>query len=300
MRASALGLLVLLGCSSAPAPVHSTSAPHAAPRVPDANATAISITDPVGDEGKLLVLQGAVFRPLGPKPASGYPVVVFNHGSPLDAAERPKMTPNGYATAVQWFTDRGYVVVAALRRGFGTSGGKFTEGVSCDAPDYAKAGRTAAHDIRAIFEYVKRMPDVDLDRLVIAGHSAGGFGSIALLGEDGVKARAAISFAGGKGAGCLHLGPPYTDDIVAAAGVYGKKARTPSLWIYADNDSLFAPPLPDRMFAAYREGGAPAELVHIPATGKDGHALFTKAAEAEWTAAADRFLSAQGLPSRAP
>jgi dienelactone hydrolase len=82
---------------------------------------------------------------------------------------------------------------------------------------------------------------------------------------------------------------------VKAAADYGTKARVPSLWIYADNDLWFAPPVVTRMLSAYREAGAQAEFERVPAFGVDGHALFDREAESYWTAAAERFLASQGF-----
>ena len=138
--------------------------------------------------------------------------------------------------------------------------------------------------------------------MILAGQSAGGFASLALLGTEveGVRVRCVLNFAGGKGAQWLSRGAPYTDGIVHAAAAYGATARIPSLWIYADNDRWFAPPLVTRMLAAYQGAGAPAEFERVPAFGTDGHALFAAEAQRSWTAAAERFLAKEGFADVAP
>jgi len=203
------------------------------------------------------------------------------------------MTVLGYSWALQWFIQRGYVVIAALRRGFGASEGHFSEGLDHTHFDYAKAGRTAASDIGAALAYAQSLPGVDPKRIVLAGHSAGGFGSLALASE-GASVIGVINFAGGKGAQLLGDGPPYTTAIEAAAGDYGRTTHVPSLWIYADNDKYFAPPIAAAMFDAYRSGAAPAELVRLRAVGEDGHALFTEEAVPLWTEAVEQFLKRIG------
>ena len=222
---------------------------------------------------------------------------MFNHGSPLTLAEQQKMTPFDYPLAVRFFAERGYVVVTALRRGFGESEGRFSEGVLRDRPDYVGAGRAAADDIRGVLSFLKTMPGLDLGRVVLAGHSAGGFGSLALLGQAGVHVRGAISFAGGKGSQWLGDGPLYTRGLVAAVTEYGREAHAPSLWIYSDNDHFFPPFIATQMFRAYTDAGAPANLERLPAIGTDGHNLFTANAEKLWAPAVDRFLLGLGLPS---
>ena len=46
------------------------------------------------------------------------------------------------------------------------------------------------------------------------------------------------------------------------------------LWVYAANDSFFAPEIAARMHAAFVGAGGAAELVAVGPFGKDGHALF--------------------------
>jgi pimeloyl-ACP methyl ester carboxylesterase len=294
-----LALAALSACShasGASAPKSPTVATGTAVRAPR-QILASPVVIPEHTEQGDVRLQGAVFWSDEPTPPSGRPVVVFSHGSPMTVAERQIMTPFGYLTAIKWFTDRGYVVVAALRRGFGGSEGQFSEGVSAADPDYARAGHVAAHDVHAVLDFLKTVHGLDLDRVVLVGHSAGGFASLALLGESDIRVRAVINFAGGKGAQLLPAGAPFTDDIVAAAAEYGRTAHVPSLWIYAANDHWFAPPLVTRMFEAYTAAGAPAEIDRIPAVGSDGHSLFTADAQSLWTKTADQFLARQGLPA---
>jgi dienelactone hydrolase len=241
-----------------------------------------------------VLLEAAVSWPAGGAEGRPRPAVVFNHGSPLTRKERVAMTLLDYEDASRWFVDRGYVVVAALRRGFGASQARFVEGVDRDSLDYAHAGRMAARDIRAALAFTVALPGVDPARIVLAGHSAGGFGSLALESE-GAPVRGVVSFAGGKGAQHLGAGVPQTTAIAAAAGTYGRTARAPSLWIYADNDTWFEPPVAAAMFASYRAAGGPADLVKLPAIGADGHELFTPEGERLWAPALERFLARVGM-----
>jgi dienelactone hydrolase len=255
------------------------------------------VTLPVRVHDQELALAGAVFWPDAQEtPPRGRPVVVFSHPSPLTGVERRAMTPFSSQDAIRWFVDRGYVVVAALRHGFGTSQGAFEEGVA-GPDDYAAAGRVAAHDVAAVLAFLRSIAGLDLTRVILAGHSAGGFASLAQLGDEveGVRVRGALNFAGGKGAQWLSRGAPYTDGLVRAAADYGAKARVPSLWIYADNDLWFAPPIVARMLSAYRAAGAQAEFERVPAFGADGHALFDPEAARAWTAAAERFLASDEI-----
>ena len=55
-------------------------------------------------------------------------LVVMNHGSPPSAEERPYMTRPSFTAISSYFVARGYVVVLPLRRGYGTTGGRWAEG----------------------------------------------------------------------------------------------------------------------------------------------------------------------------
>ena len=241
-------------------------------------------------------LKVATFWPEDARPDQPRPAIVFSHGSPMTVTEREHLTILAYSWAMQWFIERGYVVVTALRRGFGASEGHFSEGVDRNHHDYAKAGRVAASDIRAVLGFAQTLSGVDATRIVLAGHSAGGFGSLALASE-GAAVRGVISFAGGKGAQLLGDGPPYTTAIAAAAAEYGRTTRVPSLWIYAANDTFFGPPVVTAMFDAYRSGGGPAEILRLPEVGADGHSLFTERAVTLWTRTVEEFLRRLGMVS---
>ncbi len=76
-------------------------------------------------------LAARVIRPPGPGP---FPLVVLNHGSPRDEADRPRMTPSGLAAQARRFAVGGWVATAVLRRGYGASTGGWAEGFGpCDS-----------------------------------------------------------------------------------------------------------------------------------------------------------------------
>ena len=46
------------------------------------------------------------------------------------------------------------------------------------------------------------------------------------------------------------------------------------LWIYAENDSFFAPPIAAAMYAAFSQNGGKAAFHQLGPYGSDGHRLF--------------------------
>ncbi|APR84545.1 Dienelactone hydrolase [Minicystis rosea] len=239
-------------------------------------------------------LVARVIRP----PASGpLPLVVLNHGSPRDAADRSKMTPAGLAAQARRFAVGGWVAVMPLRRGYGASTGGWAESYgSCNDADYVTAGRAAASDIASTVRHFQKLPYVDKQRVVSVGVSAGGFGSIAFasLGLPGVAA--VLNFAGGRGS-------PKSDAVCSkerlldATKVFGRTSRVPTLWVYADNDHFFGPQLAQEMLGAFKSSGGQATFVKTPKFGEEGHYLFSVDEGLPiWKPIANAFLGAQRLP----
>jgi dienelactone hydrolase len=242
------------------------------------------------DAAASTLLATRVCRPRGEARA---PLLIINHGSPPDAAARPRMTlPNCGGTA-QWFVERGFVVAMPLRRGYGETGGTWAENYgSCNGADYAAGGLASADDIAAVVRYMRTLPFVAPDRLVVVGQSAGGWASLAYASRypDGLVA--VLNFAGGRGGhrGNVPNSNCSPDRLVAGAGTYGRTARVPMLWVYAENDTFFGPELVRRMHAAFTGAGGRAQLVQPGPFSDDGHRLFTPAGMPIWTPIAGAFL----------
>lgn len=232
---------------------------------------ALRIAVPGTDEN----LVARLCRPDGTAPAR---LVVINHGSPRESAQRPGMRPIPCgAEPVRWFTARGFVVLQPMRRGYGATGGRWAEHYDgCAEPDYVRAGRESARDITAAVAAGRALPGVRPDGVLVVGQSAGGWASIALAAEPPQGVGALVNFSGGR-AGWAG-GQPNTvcrrDRLEQAAGVFGATARLPMLWIYTANDSYFPPDLPQALHAAFTAAGGQADLVRLGAFGEDGHRVF--------------------------
>ena len=111
------------------------------------------------------------------------------------------MTPHGMLPQMMEFARRGWAVAAVLRRGYGQSGGGWAETFGpCDKPNYIRAGRAGAADLKAPLSLISRTaPDIDPHRMIAVGVSAGGFATVALTENPPPGLVAAISFAGGRG-----------------------------------------------------------------------------------------------------
>ena len=83
--------------------------------------------------------------------------------------------------------------------------------------------------------------------------------------------------------------------LVDAFRAFGASAKTPMLWIYAQNDHFFGPSLARNLLAAFEEGGDQVTFVAPAPFGEDGHRLFSQKGAPIWTPIVDDFLRAQRL-----
>jgi len=100
--------------------------------------------------------------PNGERPATGWPVVIFNHGHIPPAQYR---TTERYVAYLDAFARNGYIVLKSDYRGHGSSEGVATGGRG--TPDYTI-------DVLNGMASVARYPEADAGRIGMWGHSMGG------------------------------------------------------------------------------------------------------------------------------
>jgi len=220
------------------------------------------------------LLQARICRPLGDAPSR---VVVIAHGTFPN--NRNAVPGHCGAEAPRWFLDRGFIVVLALRRGYGATGGDWAEGLSHrPGDDYALAGLETARDIAATVDYGTALPFARPQAAVVIGHSGGGWGAIAYDSVPHPHVTALISMAGGRGqsitkegglAGIWRL-----DLLTDAAGRFGRSATTPMLWVFSQNDRYIDPATAATLYDAFTRNGGKAEFEEVGPYGNDGHRLF--------------------------
>jgi dienelactone hydrolase len=236
-------------------------------------------------------LRATVFRPPETPPVGSaaadsksrrpvrHPLVVINHGT--DEGTREAVSMPVFYWLSKWFVDRGYVVLLPQRRGHGATSGALAEGRdTCADPDHHAAGLAAADDIEAALRYMARQTFVDRSRMVVAGVSTGGWASLALASRNLPGVRLVVNFAGGRGGHAY--GQPRAvcapERLIEAAGAYGRRAKVPTLWIYASNDSYFGPDIAASLVSAWNHSGGRAELHLLSAYGSEGHHVVADAA----------------------
>jgi carboxymethylenebutenolidase len=234
-------LLLLLACLSEPA-------------IAQVQANPREITFPSGN----LVLHGFIYKPPGVGP---FPAVLWNHGSERRPGWLPDIAP--------LLLSHGYILFIPHRRGHGRSPGEYImdqlahaqEGGGVHARDnkLVQLMELQLQDQIAALTYLKGLPEVDAQRIAVAGCSFGGIQTV-LMAQQGLGLLAAIDFAGA--AQTWKESPELRDRLIKAV----RQAQMPVLFIQAENDYDLAP---SRTLTAEMEKvNKPHELLLFPSFGQ--------------------------------
>jgi dienelactone hydrolase len=228
-----------------------------------------------------------IYKPSTPG-VTAFPLVIYSHGRPFNPNP-----PNTVALATpitpevaNWWLQKGFAVVAPVRPGYGETGGIDREYAnvvwqsnSCiSEPAYERSVLKAREVVLAALAWAQEQPWVTRGRILLVGQSAGGFASIATAATNPEGVVAAINFAGGL-AGSPIESPRRSckpEQVSAIYGQFGKTARMPTLWLYAENDLFWGADVPKQWFDAFEHGGSDATLIQTPPIPgeENGHTLI--------------------------
>jgi carboxymethylenebutenolidase len=216
-------------------------------------------------------LRGFLYRPEGQGP---FPAVIFNHGSERDPADM--------LDEAQFYVRHGFILFAPHRRGQGLSAaaGEYIDEawVSADLqPDrLVELLDAQVDDVAAAVSYLRRLPDVEADRVALVGCSYGGIETL-LAAERDLGLRAAIDFAGASMTWARV--PPLQERMKRAA----RRARVPVFFLQAENDVDTAP---SRVLSGEMQRAGRPTRVHIfppnGATATDGHMFCMGSVDPPW------------------
>jgi dienelactone hydrolase len=214
-----------------------------------------------------------LFRPPGVGP---FRLAVIAHATTQNVLRRAQMTQPEYRALAAWLTARGFAVLVPERPGHGKTGGKYLEEQGgCDEANYSRSGRATAEEISTALTYLHAQPFIRRDGAVVVGHSAGGWGALALTDTDPAAVSAVIVFSAGRGGHAndfeYRICAPHT--LIASAGEFGHGARVPVTWLVAANDSYFSPEFSKKLVDAFRQGGGKVQFRVLPAYDGEGHWL---------------------------
>jgi dienelactone hydrolase len=263
--------------------------PASVPGAVNSTTLRIPVTE-VGPDGRRLTLEATLYRPAGTGP---HAVLLFNHGSTGGGAVAPSATMRPHRLAA-FFVERGFAVLAPMRRGRGASDGAHAEYEGTCDPQILNPGLArAVEDVDAAMAYLRREPWADADRVLIAGQSRGGILSVAYAAERPSAVRAVINFAGGwTSQRCDERGQGFNQPTFASLG---GRSRVPTLWLYGEEDSYYSAARIRRYHDAFVQAGGSATLHLAPAFGADGHRLVDRVEL--WKGPVDEFLRGLKLAS---
>jgi len=245
-------------------------------------------------------LEALIVKPVN---ATGrLPIALITHGKNATSAENQSFRADMMLPQARDFAARGWLAVAVIRRGYGRSDGvpgvpRGAAYMACQNADLVHGFELEADDLDGALKMLAARPDADGSRAIAVGQSLGGGTVLAFAARRPAGLVGVVNISGGvlrtdANGVCDHA------DLVAAMATFGSRTRVPSLWLYAENDSLFPPPLVARMRDAYADAGGRPELRMFPAVLYDGHRLFADfAARVKWLRALDSFLQANNLPN---
>jgi dienelactone hydrolase len=237
-----------------------------------------------------------LFRPNGAGP---FRLALIAHASTQNVLRRAQTPQPEYRALAAYLVAHGFAVLVPERLGHGATGGRYVEDQGgCDEADYARSGRVTADEIRLALEHLQKQDFIRKEPAIVIGHSAGGWGALALANADPKAIAAIMVFAPGRG-GHANDEPNRicaSHTLLAAAAEFGRGARIPVTWLVAGNDSYFSPAFSKALADAFRGSGGKVDFRILPAVGSEGHWLIES--EAGVKAASDDLARAlnQGKP----
>ena len=232
-----------------------------------------------------------------PKSTGPLPLVIFSHGSNADESVRKQFRTSSYWNPARYFLNR-VCSALLLRPSYGLSEGPYLEANnSCQNAIYSPGFESLADTVMAAYDFAQTLPGIDTQRIIFAGHSAGGAASIAAAARQPKGVVAYVNFAGGKGGSPSTPYNPCRPDLVGQLFAdYAKRTSLPALWVYAPNDLYFGGDIaPGWHKATVAAGGKAQLLMTAPAKDeKDGHEIVQKQMPL-WIPAMDNFLKSQGF-----
>ena len=214
-----------------------------------------------------------LYRPAGEGP---FRLAVIAHASTENAIRRAQMPQPEYRALAAFLVARGFAVLVPERAGHGLTGGRYLEDQGgCDEANYSRSGYATADEISAALGYLRGQSFIRQDGAVIVGHSAGGWGALAMAGGNSPGVSAIIAFAPGRGGHANDVPnqvcAPHT--LTLSAAEFGEDARVPVIWLVAANDSYFSPELSRQLADAFHGAGGKVDFRVLPASGSEGHWL---------------------------
>lgn len=228
-------------------------------------------------------LEASVYRPAGLGP---FPVLILNHGA---AGGSPKTSLPWKRDGAYW-SERGYIVIAPMRRGRGESTGISPESEerNCRISDWFDALPQSLADLDAVVEFAQTLQGADAEAITLVGESRGGFLSVAYAAEGKYRSRirSVVNFVGGWVVQAEDQCPQDFNSI--AFERFGSQTKTRMLWLYGRDDRFYGNDAVHAYVQSFRRAGGVADFQLIDGIPENGHWLLEY--PAKWRSLVDDFL----------
>lgn len=237
-------------------------------------------------------LEMTLLLPDGPGP---FPVMVFNHGD-IEVGSAWLSYKRRYREMIvaREFLHYGVAVAIPVRPGVGMSEGVYLIPNSRGDADASYKGRLHAENIMPAFEFLKTIPELDTNRIIVTGQSAGGYATMYIASQNPPGVIGAVNFSGGRTDSGGGSGPGYLNStMVNAFEEAGKTTRMPVLMIFAEGDSRYSPNTIRHAYQAFIDAGGKGTLSLSPPSNIDGHFVYHQ--PAYWRDALHVYLQQIGI-----
>jgi dienelactone hydrolase len=224
-----------------------------------------------------------------------FPVMVYNHGDiHLDHSYMRHKTRMRELTVAWEFLRHGIAVAVPARRGVALSEGVYPGGFARYDGDPTYKARIHAQDIMPALDYLRTRPEIDAQRIILAGQSAGGYSIMYIASTNPAGVIGAVDFSGGRtDATSIEAAGFINRMMVGGFAELGKTARIPTLWVFAENDSKYTANTIRAAHEAFVKAGGKARLSLSPPIAGDGHFVYHK--PELWREALKEFLGEIGV-----
>jgi dienelactone hydrolase len=189
---------------------------------------------------------------------------------------------------------RGYLAIGLTRPGNARSNVFLYAQDRCAPDKVDDLFARGADYLQAVIGSVSQEPSADPRRIIVVANGGASMDSIALATRhvDGLKAIVNVS-------GGVYIENCQASDIVRQIlSTYRADVSVPTLWLYADNDTLFDKTLVTAERDTYVAAGGRAELWFLHVDGEPGYLLnFSRQGRLAILPHVDSFLAKLGLPA---
>jgi len=237
-------------------------------------------------------LEMTLYLPRGSGP---FPLLVFSHGDVVFESSyirrKTRVRDFDFATT---FLDLGIAVAFPARSGVGMSQGSYQRGFSRNDGDALYKGKVHAQEIFAAVAYLRKLPQIARDRIVLSGQSAGGYASSTAGGMNPEWLAGVINFSGGR-TEVLQGEQPRGQNRMMIEGFaeLGRTTRVAVMLVFAENDSRYSPDTIRACYEAFVREGGKATLALYPPQPGDGHHVISH--RSVWSGDVKRYLASIGV-----